>query len=167
MPWAKWVNFACMESAGGRIRTLREKAGLKAEGLADQIGISAAWFEDLEQEDGELENSLDLEQVRKLALLLGTGLGQLLTGAPVPPGTAPLDFQGLARALKKRIDEEEGPEAGLQAWEERTGWDLGAFLKNPAAEGWGQRIRFFQDLGRELRLDWLGVLAYCEALPEE
>lgn len=156
-----------MDTIGGRMKALREKAGLQPEGLADQIGITAEWFLDLESEEGELEDSLDLEQVRKLALLLGAGLSQLLTGAPLPPGTEVLTFQDLARKLKGRIDEETDPAAGLDAWEDRTGWDLGRFLKSPAQEGWGQRIRFFQDVCRALRIDWLGILAYCEALPEE
>jgi transcriptional regulator with XRE-family HTH domain len=156
-----------MDGIGARLKALREKAGLDPEALADQVGISPAWFEDLEKDDEELENSLDLEQARKLSLLLGAGMAQLITGAPLPPGVAPLTFQDLARKLKARIDEEADPASGLEAWEEKTGWELGRFLKSPAQEGWGQRIRFFQDVGRALRIDWLGILAYCEALPEE
>lgn len=156
-----------MEGIGARLKALREKAGLDPETLADQVGISSAWFEDLERDDEELETSLDLEQVRKLALLVGSGISHLLTGAPLPPGTAPLTFMDLARKLKARIDEEADPASGLEAWEERVGWELRRFLKSPSQEGWGQRIRFFQDACRVLRMDWLGILAYCESLPEE
>lgn len=152
-----------MESMAARLKALRLKAGLDAGNLADAIGISGTWYEELEEEDGLLEDSLDLEQIRKLSLLLNVGLAHLLTGSPVPPGVAPLDFKGLALHLRRRLESE----TSLEALEEKIGWDLGAFLKRPETEGWGQRVVFFQAVCLELKLDWLGVLAYGEALRED
>lgn len=149
-----------MNSIGARLRAYREKAGLQPEGLADSIGVTPLWYEDLENNEGDLEDSLDLEQIRKLALQLRVGMAQLLTGAPVPPGTRPLDFREVARLLRRRLEDV----PGLEALEEKSGWDLGAFLKRPDTEGWGQRAPFFRDLGKALGFDWLGVLAYCESL---
>lgn len=146
-----------------RLKELRLKAGLDPEGIADQIGISAAWYEDLEREPGELENSLDLAQLRKLAVLLHVGLGFLLTGAILPEEAPVLSFQELARRVRTAL--EHAP--GVNALEERIGWDLSAFLKRPGEEGWDQRAPFFRDLCGELGLDWRGVLKYCESIREE
>jgi transcriptional regulator with XRE-family HTH domain len=152
-----------MEGMAARLKALRIKAGKDTGNLADAIGISGTWFDELEEEDGLLEDSLDLEQIRKLALLLNVGMAHLLTGSPLPPGLAPIDFKALARHLRRRLE----TEASLESLEERIGWDLGAFLKRPETEGWGQRVVFFQAVCMELKLDWLGVLAYGEALREE
>lgn len=152
-----------MESTVARLKALRLKAGLDAGNIADAIGISGTWYDELEEEDGLLEDSLDLEQIRKLSLLLNVGMAHLLTGSPLPPGVAPLDFKGLARHLRRRLE----TETDLEALEEKIGWDLGAFLKRPETEGWGQRVAFFRAVCLELKLDWLGVLAYGEALREE
>lgn len=151
-----------MESAGERLKSLREKVGLNAGNLADEIGISAAWFEELENGETSLEDSLDLEQLRKLSLLLGAGLSTLVTGSPLPPDLRPVSFKDLARHLRRRLESE----TGLDALEEKTGWDLGAFLKRPDTEGWGQRIPFFRDVCGALGLDWLGILAYGESVAE-
>lgn len=151
-----------METTGDRLRAYREKAGHQPEGLADQIGITPNWFEDLENNEGELEETLDLDQIRKLALLLNVGMAQLLTGSPVPPGTAPMSFKDLARHVRRRLE----TEPGLESLEERTGWDLADYLKRPDTEGWGQRIQFYKDVCGALGVDWVGILAYGEALPE-
>lgn len=146
-----------------RLKELRLKAGLDPEGIADQIGISPAWYEDLESEPGELEDGLDLAQLRKLAVLLHVGMGFLLTGAILPDEVPPLSFLEVARRVRARL--EHAPD--VDALEAKIGWELGAFLKRPSEEGWGQRVTFFRDLGIELELDWRGVLKYCESFLEE
>jgi len=151
-----------MESAGERLKSLREKVGLDAGNLADAIGVNAAWFEELENGEAALEESLDLEQLRKLSLLLGTGLSTLVTGYALPPNVKPLSFKDLARHLRRRLE----TETGIDALEEKTGWDLGSFLKRPDPEGWGQRLPFFRDVCAALGLDWLGILAYAESVVE-
>lgn len=157
------MYFWAMEKMEERLKALRLKAGLDPETLADQIGISPGWYEDLEREESQVEETLDLEQVRKLALQLNVGLAQLLTGAPLPPGTPVLTFTELARHLRRRLEEE----VRLEDLEEKTGWELGAFLKHPEQEGWGHHIPFYRDVCATLGLDWLGILAYGEALPAE
>ena len=151
-----------METAGERLKSLREKVGLQAGNLADEIGINAVWFEELENGEAALEETLDLEQLRKLSLLLGVGLATLVTGSPLPPDLRPISFKDLARHIRRRLE----TETGLDALEEKSGWDLGAFLKRPDPEGWGQRVPFFRDVCAALGLDWLGILAYAESVVE-
>jgi transcriptional regulator with XRE-family HTH domain len=146
-----------------RLKTLRIKAGLDPEGLADQIGITAEWYEDLEREPGELEASLDMTQLRKLAILLHVGLGFLVTGEVIPDSAPNLPFLEVARRIRLHLEHSKD----VQSLEEKTGWDLGTFLKNPDAEGWDQRLPFFRDVCRELGLDYRGVLRYCESIRDE
>jgi transcriptional regulator with XRE-family HTH domain len=151
-----------MEAINIRLKSLREKAGLLPQNLADEIGINGTWFDELEAVEGALEESLDLEQIRKLALLLGVGLSILLTGSPLPPDTQPLSFKDLARHLRRRLESE----TSLDVLEDKAGWELAGFLKRPDPEGWGQRVGFFRDVCAALGLDWLGILAYGESAPE-
>jgi transcriptional regulator with XRE-family HTH domain len=150
-------------NAVDRLKTLRLKAGQDPEGLADQIGITAEWYLDLENEPGELEAGLDMTQLRKLAILLNVGLAYLITGETIPDTVPTLSYLELARRLRMRL----GQGIDIPTLEEKTGWDLAAFLKNPEADGWEQRAPFFRDVCRELELDWRGVLRYCESIREE
>lgn len=151
------------EGQAERLRALRLKAGLEPESLADQIGVSPAWYEDLERDPGALEDSLDLAQWRKLAVLLHAGMGFLVTGAIVPDDVPALSFQEVARRVRAHLEHT----PGVDDLEARTGWDLGAFLKRPGEEGWEQRVPFFRDLCGALGIDWRGVLKYCESIREE
>jgi transcriptional regulator with XRE-family HTH domain len=153
------AGIAAME----RLKSLRIKAGQDAEGLADQIGITPDWYEDLEREPGELEGSLDLTQLRKLAILLNVGLGFLLTGETLPDAIPALSFLEMARRIRLHLEHS----ANVQSLEEKVGWDLAAFLKNPEAEGWDHRPGFFKAVCAELDSDWRGVLRYCESFREE
>lgn len=149
-----------VDTIAQRLKALREKAGLDTGNLSEAIGISASWFDDLENGEGELEESLDLEQIRQLALLLQVDIARLLTGAPVPLGTKPITFKDLARHIRRRLENE----SGLEALEEKCGWDLGGFVKRPDTEGWGQRTGFFRDVCGMLGLDWLGIVAYADSM---
>ncbi|MDB5106847.1 MAG: hypothetical protein JWP91_4536 [Fibrobacteres bacterium] len=151
------------EDTAGRLKTLRAKAGLDPEGLADQIGITPEWYEDLERDSGELESTLDLTQLRKLAILLHVGMGYLVNGEAIPEGVPNLPFLEVARRIRLHLEHNKD----VQSLEERTGWDLGAFLKHPEADGWEQRLPFFRDVCRELEMDYRGVLRYCESIRDE
>lgn len=146
-----------------RLKALRLKAGQDPEGLADQIGISAAWYENLENEPGELETALDLSQLRKLSLLLNVGAGYLILGAPIPESVPMLSFLELARRIRLQI----GSPADLEILEEKSGWDLSGFLKHPEADGWEFPLPFYRDLADSLGLDWRGVLRFCDSIREE
>jgi hypothetical protein len=107
---------------------------------------------------GGTEASLDLSQIRKLALLLEVGTTYLVTGEPAAASGPVLSFQEFALRIRRQLES-----LSLNAMEEKTGWDLSAFIRNPDEDGWNQRIRFFQDVGAELGVDWLGVLRYCDS----
>ena len=151
-----------METMADRLRALRKKSGIDPETLADQIGITVDWYEDLEKEDGELQATLDLSQFHKLALLLKVGLGFLSTGEPIPESVRVLSFVDVAVAVRRELEH-----SGMVEMEERTGWDLGGFLRNREMDGWEQKLGFFEDVCKSLNLDWRGVLRYCELLPME
>jgi transcriptional regulator with XRE-family HTH domain len=161
-------NRAAGEATAGaataaRLKTLRTKAGQDPEGLADQIGITAQWFEDLEREPGELENTLDMTQLRKLAILLHVGMGYLVDGKPIPDAVPNLPFLEVARRIRLHLEHAKD----IGTLEETIGWDLSAFLKNPDAEGWDQRLPFFRAVCGALESDYRGVLRYCESIRDE
>lgn len=151
------------ENTAARLKALRLKAGLDPEGLADQLGITAEWYLDLEAEPGELEARLDMTRLRSLAILLQVGMGQLLEGRAIPDTVPALPFLEVARLIRLELEHSKD----VSTLEERTGWDLAGFLKHPEAEGWDQRPGFYRDVCRELGADYRGVLLYCESFRDE
>jgi transcriptional regulator with XRE-family HTH domain len=157
------AEAAAGDRTAARLKALRTKAGQDTEGLADQIGITAQWFEDLEREPGELENTLDMTQLRKLAILLHVGMGYLVDGKPIPDAVPNLPFLEVARRIRLHLEHAKD----IGTLEETIGWDLSAFLKHPDAEGWDQRLPFFRAVCAALGLDYRGVLRYCESIRDE
>lgn len=141
---------------------MRDKAGLDAEGLADQIGVTADWYLNLENEEDELEASLDLSQILKLSQLLGVSMAFLLTGDPTDASGPPLSFRDLAQGVRRHLEHS----GSVEALEEKIGWDLSAFLKDPEADGWDQRVPFLRDVCGEVGLDWRAVLRYGQTWGE-
>ncbi|GEM_PF-1710890 len=146
-----------------RLKSLRIKAGLDPEGLADKIGISVAWYEDLESQPGELEAGLVMTQLWMLANQLQVGMAFLVEGRAIPEDVAETPFLEVARLIRLRLEHSKD----VHSLEEKTGWDLAGFLKHPDAEGWDMRLPFFRDVCKELGIDYRGVLRYCESLREE
>jgi len=142
---------------------MRIKAGMDPEGIADLLGITPEWYLDLEREAGELESSLEVSRIRDLAALLKAGMGQLVLGGSIPASVPVLDFLELARLIRLQLGQAQDP-APL---EEKTGWDLGSFLKNPETGGWDFSLNFYRDVCGALESDWRGVLKFCESFRDD
>ncbi len=128
--------------------------GLASGDVADQIGINEAWYSDLEDQAGEMESSLDLAQIHKLAVVLETTPYYLILGGNPDAEVRPMTFQDLKTQIEMHMTVNG---VSREQMEELTGWELTGFLHNPQ-EGWNHYIAFFQDICRVLDLDWRGLL---------
>lgn len=146
-----------------RLAAMRIKAGLDPEGIADLLGITPEWYLDLEREAGELESSLEISRIRDLAALLNATMGELVLGNPISGSVQILDFLELARRIRLEL----GPTQDPAPLEEKTGWDLGSFLKNPETGGWDFSLSFYRDVCGALGLEWRGVLKFCESFRDD
>ena len=117
------------------------------------LGLNAAWYDDLEQHDGELVSSLTLFQAMQLASLLGVKLHDFFEG-----GSPPNQRIALVE-LPERIKEHLAREGiSVEQLEEKVGWELRGFLESPVQTAAEFPIAFFQSLAHNLGLDWLSFV---------
>ena len=114
------------------------------------LALNPAWYDDLEQRDGELAATLTLFQGVALAELLGMRLADLF-GETAPPGE-PVALLDLPERIRTHV-----AEAGISMalFENQLGWQLGPFLEAPVQLATELPMAFFQALASALGLHWL------------
>lgn len=147
-------------SSAANIRSARIRAGKSRDEVAAHLALNPAWYDDLEQRDGELATTLTLFQGVALAELFGLRLADLF-GETLPAGerVALPDLPGRIRAHVAAGG------ISLDRFEERLGWELGPFLEAPVQLSTELPIAFFQALAAALGLHWL-LLVPDAPLPE-
>lgn len=132
------------------IRTARIRAGKSRAEVAAHLALNPAWYDDLEQRDGELAATLTLFQGVALAELFGLRLADLF-GETVPVGerVALQDLPGRIRTHMAAAG------ISLDLFERQLGWELGPFLDAPVQLATELPIVFFQVLAGALDLHWL------------
>lgn len=135
-----------------RLRALRIRAGKSRLEMVQRLGIDPAWYEDLEQKDGELAATLTLFQATQLASLLGVRLRELFDAQScAPPPMSLVDLPGRIRshAAQTRMS--------IEALESRIGWGLQDFLDSPVTVAAELPVAFLMSIAGELGFDWLSL----------
>jgi transcriptional regulator with XRE-family HTH domain len=132
------------------IRTARIRAGKSRAEVAAHLALNPAWYDDLEQRDGELAATLTLFQGVALAELFGVRLADLFsetvsTGEPVALPDLPERIRAHVAAAG----------ISMELFEQQLGWELGPFLEAPVQLATELPIAFFQALAAVLGLHWL------------
>ncbi len=142
------------------IRSARIRAGKSRAEAAAHLALNPAWYDDLEQRDGELAATLTLFQGVALAELFGLRLADLF-GEAVPAGerVALPDLPERIRAHVAAIG------ITLDQFEQQMGWGLEPFMEAPVQLSTELPIAFFQALAGALGLHWL-LLVPDAPLPE-
>jgi transcriptional regulator with XRE-family HTH domain len=140
-----------MVTTSERLRTARERRGLTTEQVAQRLGISPQYYEDVEAYDQELEANVSLGQLLTLLTELQLDPRELFPDAP--PG-GPVRFSALKAAIEAHL-----VHYGLTrgAFEEGVGWSLEGPLADP------KRFRelnldALKDITAKLGVGWLGVI---------
>lgn len=120
--------------------------------MAQSLGLNTAWYEDLEQNEGELASTLTLFQAMHLASLLGVRLHALF-GVAAPPAdrVALIDLPERVLAHAKRAG------VTVDALEREIGWDLRELLDSPVQAAAELPVAFFMALAAPLGIDWLSL----------
>ena len=132
------------------IRSARIRAGKSRSEAAAHLALNPAWYDDLEQRDGELAETLTLFQGVALAELFGLRLADLF-GETMPAGER-LALPDLPERIRAYVA---ATGISLDAFEEQLGWELGPFLEAPVQLATELPIAFFQALAGALGLHWL------------
>jgi transcriptional regulator with XRE-family HTH domain len=133
-----------------KIRTARIRAGKSRAEAVAHLALNPAWYDDLEQRDGELAETLTLFQGVALAELFGLRLADLFDEtAPAGERLALPDLPARIRAHVAAAG------ISLDQFEEQLGWELGPFLEAPVQLATELPIAFFQALAGALGLHWL------------
>jgi transcriptional regulator with XRE-family HTH domain len=143
------------------LRRLRESAGLSVEDVAEVIGLNCAWVWDLESYDDELYSTISLAAILRLAVLLRTGIAQLLlledehgTGTRVAFKDFVEHLQASLRAKGRSAD----------AFGDEVGWDLTTTLDDPR-EIWEWSPEELRDVAAGLQVNWVAALPTADDTP--
>ncbi len=147
-------------SSAANIRSARIRAGKSRAEVAAHLALNPAWYDDLEQRDGELAETLTLFQGVALAELFGLRLADLF-GEALPAGE-PVALPDLPDRIRAHVA---AAGISLDRFEEQLGWELGPFLEAPLQLSTELPIAFFQALAGALGLHWL-LLVPDAPLPE-
>ena len=137
-------------SSAANIRSARIRAGKSRAEAAAHLALNPAWYDDLEQRDGELAATLTLFQGVALAELFGLRLADLF-GETLSSGE-PLALPDLPDCIRKHLA---ATGISLDRFEEQLGWELGPFMAAPVQSSTELPIAFFQALAGALGLHWL------------
>jgi transcriptional regulator with XRE-family HTH domain len=138
-----------------RLRVARERAGRTPEELAARIGITTAWYYDLEGQPEEVSTTLSLAQLYDLASALELDLRHLLLGEEAPPlATRPSAGDFVERLRSKVAASGKSPEE-LGA---EIGWDIGRLLRTPESL-WELNLDGLRDVCAFAGVDWTTLLA--------
>lgn len=142
-----------MQTSAGiaeNIRSARIRAGKTRAEVAAQLALNPAWYDDLEQRDGELAATLTLFQGVALAELFGLRLADLF-GETVPVGER-IALPDLPERIHAHVAAKAMP---LEVFEEQLGWELGPFMDAPVQLATELPMAFFQALAAVLGIHWL------------
>jgi transcriptional regulator with XRE-family HTH domain len=142
------------------IRNARIRAGKSRAEAAAHLALNPAWYDDLEQRDGELAATLTLFQGVALAELFGLRLADLF-GEAVPAGE-PVALPDLPERIRAHAA---ATGISLDRFEEQLGWELGPFMDAPVQLATELPIVFFRALAEALGVHWL-LLVPDVPLPE-
>lgn len=142
-----------MQTAAGiaeNIRSARIRAGKSRAEVAAHLALNPAWYDDLEQRDGELAATLTLFQGVALAELFGLRLADLF-GETAPAGER-IALPDLPDRIRAHLA---AAGMSLDQFEQRLGWDLEPFMEAPVQLATELPIAFFQALADVLGIHWL------------
>jgi hypothetical protein len=137
-------------SSAANIRSARIRAGKSRAEVAAHLALNPAWYDDLEQREGELAATLTLFQGVALAELFGLRLADLF-GETVP-AVEPVALPDLPERIRTHMA---AAGISLKQFEQQLGWELGSFMEAPVQLSTELPIAFFQALAAALDLHWL------------
>jgi transcriptional regulator with XRE-family HTH domain len=132
------------------IRSARIRAGKSRAEVAAHLALNQAWYDDLEQQDGELAATLTLFQGVALAELFGLRLADFFDET-VPAGER-IALPDLPVRIREHMT---ATGITLDQFEQQLDWELGAFLEAPVQLATELPIAFFQALAAVLGIHWL------------
>lgn len=142
-----------MQTSAGiaeNVRTARIRAGKSRAEVAAHLALNPAWYDDLEQRDGELAATLTLFQGVALAELFGLRLADLF-GENVPAGER-VALPDLPARIRAHVA---ATGISLDQFEQQLGWELEPFMTTPVQLATELPIVFFQALAGVLGIHWL------------
>jgi DNA-binding XRE family transcriptional regulator len=145
-----------MRARASRIRELREKTGKTQAEMAAALDMTDMSYFDLEFHDDELIDVPSIEQVRRLASLLGVSVASLVIepGETGPSGRVP--YSELVARLEAHL---RNSGMSLTEFEDVVGWSLSEFMESERKALDFYNIDFLKSLSEALGVN------YLEALP--
>lgn len=120
--------------------------------MAQSLGLNPAWYDDLEQNEGELASTLTLFQTMQLASLLGVRMRDLFEAGP--PTTSSITLVDLPERIRAHAS---GSGISIETLEDEIGWNVQDFLDSPVPVVAELPIAFLMAIAEQLGIDWLSL----------
>jgi len=139
-----------------RIQAARTRAGLDPQTVSEALGITLPAYFDLESFDDELFTCLSLEEVMKLAQVLGVSPLSLVAGDEIAHRvTGEMSLTDLINRVREYIRLHSLTPA---AFSDRVGWDMSPALLEPDRAWHSWSLDWLHDVCAELKIEWMAVL---------
>ena len=137
-----------------RVREARERLGMTESDVAARLDIQDSEYWDVEFHDDEAFTSFSVEQLGRLADILGVSLRALFFGADSSPSGERTTFALITQRLRALATKE-----GLTIDElsERVGWELEEILAAPESLG-ELNVAGLRDVCMAVGVDWTTAL---------
>jgi transcriptional regulator with XRE-family HTH domain len=142
--------------AAARIRSARTRAGLDPQTVSEVLGLTLPAYFDLEAFDDELFTCLSLEELTKLAQVLGVSpLSLVADDDRAHEATGEMSLTEVISRIRDYI-EVHGLTAA--AFSDRVGWDISEALLHPDSAWQSWNLDWLYDVCAELKIEWMAVL---------
>ena len=137
-----------------RIREARQRLGLTESAVATRLEIEDSEYWDVEFHDDEAFTSFSVEQLTRLAGILGVPLHALLFGAEATASGERASFASITKRLQA-LAANEG--LSIDELSERVGWELEEILATPESLG-ELNVAGLRDVCMAVGVDWATAL---------
>jgi transcriptional regulator with XRE-family HTH domain len=137
-----------------RVREARERLGLTESEVASRLEIQDSEYWDVEFHDDEAFTSFSVEQLKRLADILGVSLRALFFGDDSNPSGERTSFASITQRLQALAASER---LSTDELSERVGWELEEILTAPESLG-ELNVAGLRDVCMAIGVDWTTAL---------
>lgn len=145
---------ATFPPAAARFLRAREARGLTQDDVAARWGEPPSMYWDLELYDDEAFTVVSVEQLRRLAAVLGTSVSVLLFDDEPSSEVAGVSYEEVITRLRERMAKDR---VSVEQLGDQIGWELQPLLDDPGALG-DLPVYALRSICRAAGVDWVGVL---------
>ena len=148
-------TFPAGDDYAHRLREARERSGKSIDEMAGLLGMSWEGYNELEEDDDEIFESVSLRQVVTLGHALNLDLAEFFSSGPAKKRAESASLETLAEKISQYLVTEK---LTVDEFEETAGWEVRHALTDPS-RFMGFNLLGFIEVSEIVGVDWRAVLS--------